>query len=152
MSAGDPSGPLGARPTIAGLAAVRACDEEVRGDIDWTALRGFGDWARRHPDELAAAVHDRPDPVGELLDALLAAFTEELCDIHGVERPQWTSDVPPLAEPWEPPGTPRMLERARRETPAAFRARNLTVAGSALCRADRNGTRRPATYADEVDR
>lgn len=102
--------------------------------IDWTALRGFADWARRHPDRVAGAVDDPPARTGPVLDALLASLTDELCDRHGLKRPRWTSEVPGLSEPWEPEGTPRMRERARKSTLATFRARNLTVAAEDIFR------------------
>ena len=97
-------------------------------------LRGFADWARRHPDELAGAVEDPPARTATRLDAILASFTEELCDMHGIDRPRWTADVAPLEHRWEPPGTPRMLERARAETPDTFRSRRLTLARADLFR------------------
>jgi len=127
--------PLGRLPSIAALAAAAPPSEE-RFRADWTALRGFADWARRHPDDLAPAVEDPPARTGTPLDAILASFTEELCRIHGIDPPRWTADVPPLEKRWEPQGTPRMLKQARKETPPSFRARNLTLARSDLVRDD----------------
>jgi len=125
--------PLERRPSIAALAAT-APTSDRRFRVDWTALRGFADWVRRHPDDLAEAVEDPPARTETPLDAILAAFTEELCEIHGIDPPRWTAGVPALEQRWEPPGTPRMLEQARRSTPSTFRARNLTLARSDLFR------------------
>ena len=138
MSATTTSGFHGAKPTIADLALKLS--EGGRFDIHWTAIRGFADWVRRHPDELEEAVRRGPEPIGNPLDALLASFTEELCDTHGVDRPQWTAAVPPLEKKWEPPGTPRMLQQARRDTPKTFRVRNLTLARSVLFREARRSS------------
>jgi transcriptional regulator with XRE-family HTH domain len=119
-------------PSVARLALEAMPDSSA--SVDWTALRGFVDWARRHPDRLAEALEDPPARTGTALDALLASLTEELCDRNGLESPRWTTDVPGLSEPWEPEGTPRMRERARNSTPATFRARNLTVAAEDIFR------------------
>lgn len=123
--------PIGEEPSIAALAADKS---EDRFRVDWASLRGFADWARRHPDDLLRAVENPPARTGTPLDAILASFTEELCCIHGVHPPRWTSDVPALEQRWEPPGTPRMLRRARSETPRTFRSRRLTLARSDLIR------------------
>ena len=120
-------------PSIAAL-APRAIRSEDPLKIDWTLLRGFADWARRHPAELAAALEDPPMRTATPVDAILASFTEELCRIHELPAPRWTADVPPLEHRWEPEGTPRMLERARTSTPAAFRDRCITLARSTLFR------------------
>lgn len=120
-------------PSLARL-ALEALSTATSTSIDWTALRGFVDWTRRHPEQLAAAVEDPPARTGTALDALLASLTDELCDRNGLERPQWTSDVPGLLQPWKPEGTPRMRERARKATPATFRARNISVAAEDIFR------------------
>lgn len=125
--------PLGRRPSIAALAADAPSPDE-RSRVDWTSLRGFVDWIRRQPSQLSEAVEDPPARTGTVFDAILASFTEELCTIHGVDPPRWTTDVPALEERWEPPGTARMLKEARKATPQAFRARNITLARSDLFR------------------
>ena len=99
-------------PTIAELAT--AVDRDPgRLKIDWTRLRAFADWAAQHPDALGDAIADPPARTGTPLDAVLAAFAEQLADEHGVERPRWTRAVGALREPWSPPGTPRIRGRAR---------------------------------------
>jgi hypothetical protein len=119
------------RPTIAALAT--AVDRERgRLKIDWTRLRGFADWADRHRDELADAIASPPARTGTPLDAILAAFAEELAGRHRLERPRWTRAVGPLPEVWSPPATPRMRAAAAASTPEPFRRRNLVLADSAL--------------------
>jgi transcriptional regulator with XRE-family HTH domain len=105
--------------------------------IDWTRLRGFADWAGRHPGRIPEANADPPARTGTVLDAILAAFAEELADRHGLEPPRWTRAVGVLAEPWSAPGTPRMRAVAQAATPGPFRRRNLTLASSALFRSER---------------
>lgn len=120
-------------PTIASLAT--AVDQRARRlKIDWTRLRGFADWAAQHPDELAGAIADPPARTDTPLDAILAAFTEELADEHGLDRPRWTRAVGALREQWAPPGTPRMRASAEASTPEPFQRRKLILARSALFR------------------
>jgi transcriptional regulator with XRE-family HTH domain len=120
-------------PTIAELATAVDRDAK-RLKIDWTRLRGFADWAAQHPDALGDAIADPPTRTGTPLDAILAAFAEQLADEHGIERPRWTRAVGAVHEPWSPPGTPRMRAAARASTPEPFRRRNLVLSRSALFR------------------
>ena len=130
--------PNGERPTLAALAT--AVDKDAQAlRIDWTRLRGFADWARQHPGELAEAISDPPARSGTPLDAILAAFAEQLADEHGIERPRWTRAVGPLSKPWSPPATPRMIETAEANTPEPFRRRNLVLSRSALFRSVQGG-------------
>lgn len=124
---------IAANPSVARL-AFDALSPASSTSIDWTALRGFVDWTRRHRDRLAEAVEDPPARTGTALDALQASLADELCDRNGVERPRGTSGVPGLSQPWAPGGTPRMRERVQKSTPATFRARNLTVAAGDIFR------------------
>lgn len=122
-----------AEPTLASLAnAVEQVGGRLK--IDWTRLRGFADWAAQHPDRLAQALADPPARTGTPLDAILAAFAEELAAQHGLRRPRWTRAVGPLREGWTAPGTPRMRAHAAARTPEPFRRRNLVLARSALFR------------------
>lgn len=102
--------------------------------VDWTSHSGFSDWTLRHPDLVADAVEDPPRRTGTPLDATLAAYTEELCDSIGIERPRWTSDIPAQSPPWAPPGTPKMMRQAKSQTPETFRRRGLTIARADLFR------------------
>jgi transcriptional regulator with XRE-family HTH domain len=125
--------PLDDQPTLAELAtAVNADGKRLK--IDWTRLRGFADWAARHPDEVADAIADPPARTSTPLDAILASFAEELADQCALSHPRWTRAIGPLTEPWAPPGTPRMRAEAEVSTPRHFRRRNLLVARSALFR------------------
>jgi hypothetical protein len=102
--------------------------------IDWTRLRGFADWAAENRDQLTRALADPPARTGTPLDAILAAFAEELAAQHGLPRPRWTRAVGPLEQEWAAPGTPRMRAEAMAKTPEPFRRRNLIMARSALFR------------------
>ena len=120
-------------PAIAALATAVEVDRG-RLKIDWTRLRGFADWAQQHVDDVAAAIADPPARTGTPLDAILAAFAEQLADEHGLERPRWTRAVGALGEVWSSPSTPRMRAAAELSTPEPFRRRNLILARSALFR------------------
>jgi transcriptional regulator with XRE-family HTH domain len=127
LEAGD------AEPTLASLStAVDHVGGRLR--IDWTRLRGFADWASEHPDRLARALCDPPARTGTPLDAILAAFAEELAAEQGLPPPRWTRAVGPLKEEWAAPGTPRMRSEAAATTSEPFRRRNLVLARSALFR------------------
>lgn len=128
--------PLDDHPTLAELATAVNLDGK-RLKIDWTRLRGFADWATRHPDGVADAIADPPMHTSTPLDAILAAFAEELADRCGISHPRWTRAVGPLATQWAPPGTPRMRAEAEASTPQHFRRRNLVLARSSLFRAAR---------------
>lgn len=120
-------------PTIAELST--AVDRSARRlKIDWTRLRAFADWAAQQPDELPDAIADPPARTDSPLDAILAAFAEQLADEHGLDRPRWTRAVGALREQWSAPGTPRMRARAEASTPEPFQRRNLILARSALFR------------------
>jgi len=121
------------RPTIAELATA-ANQTATRLKIDWTRLRGFADWAAQHPDELGHAIAEPPVRTGTPLDAILAAFAEELAHEHGLDHPRWTRAVGPLRQPWSAPATPRIRAAAATATPEPFRRRNLILARSALFR------------------
>lgn len=120
-------------PTIAALASAVE-QQGGRLKIDWTRLRGFADWAERHPRELGDALESPPIRTHTPLDAILAAFAEELARRHRIKRPQWTRSVGPLPDPWSPPSTPRMRAAAAASSPEPFRRRNLVVSETALFR------------------
>jgi transcriptional regulator with XRE-family HTH domain len=122
-----------APPTLASLVtAVDASGPRLK--IDWTRLRSFADWAARHRTELDEAIADPPMRTGTALDAILAAFAEELAGSLGRAVPRWTKAVLPLEDLWEAPGTPAMRARARANTPAAFLRRNVILERGALLR------------------
>jgi transcriptional regulator with XRE-family HTH domain len=102
--------------------------------FDWTRLRGFVDWLRQHPELVEDAIATPPARSDTALDGLLAGMAEKLADDRGLERPRWAAAVPPLAETWRPPGTPRMVARAERSTPPQLKQRNIVLAERDLWR------------------
>lgn len=125
--------PADAPPTLAALAtAIETASARLK--IDWTRLRGFADWAIQHPELVPTAIADPPARTGTPLDAILAAFAEQLAVEHHAERPRWTRAIGPLAEEWSPPLTPTMRSKAEAATPEPFRRRKLVLAKSALFR------------------
>jgi hypothetical protein len=125
--------PCDDHPTLAELST--SVDRTAgRLKIDWTRLRGFADWAVDHRAGIADAIADPPARTGTPLDAILAAFAEELADQHGLDRPRWTRAVGALREPWSAPATPRMRAAAEASTPHPFRRRNVILSRSALFR------------------
>ena len=116
----------GAPITLASLAsAADGTGDRLR--VDWTRLRAFADWARRHPTDVAPAIADPPARTGTAFDAILAGFAELLAQRAGVEPPRWTRSVAIPKEQWTPPGTPAMIARARDTTPEPFRCRNIVL-------------------------
>ncbi|MCW2620862.1 MAG: hypothetical protein JWL64_464 [Frankiales bacterium] len=87
---------------------------------DWTRLRVLFDALALRPDQTTAAISRTPPPSGSpMLDALLAGIADKLADDHGLRRPAWTRAPGRfLPSPWESPGTPRMRQAARDQTPS----------------------------------
>ena len=102
--------------------------------VDWTRLRGCIDWLALHPEQTEATIDAPPARTGTPLDVLLAGMAEKLADDARIPRPRWTAAVPALEEPWEPPGTPRMIEAAKRATPEPLKRRNMFIAERDLWR------------------
>jgi len=125
----------GDEPSLAAMAT--ALDDEASSThINWTRLRGLIDWACIHSDRIPALIHQPPPRTAEpLLDNLLAGIAEKLADDAGLEPPRWCRKVPPLAQPYETPGTPRMRERTRTTTPEPFAHRNIFISAESLWRA-----------------
>ena len=124
---------LQAEPALARLAdAYETHGQETR--IDWTRLRGFVDWLRLHPERIEEAIEAPPPRTGTVLDGLLAGIAEKVAADAGLAAPRWTRSVPPLPRAWTPPGTPRMIAKARQATPGPFRRRNIVLAEEDLWR------------------
>ncbi len=103
--------------------------------IDWTSVRAALDDLTMHPDDIESAIATPPARTGNArLDALLAGIAEKLADDAGLPRPSWCRSVPALAEPWQAPGTPRMVERAAASAPEQFRHRNIFLSELELWR------------------
>ncbi len=114
--------PIPKRRSIAALADVWN-PSPVGPKVNWTRLRAFLDWLRSHPHEVEAAIATPPPRSGYLeLDALLAAIAEKVADDASLPRPRWCAAIPVLSSPWRPPGTPRMIEAARRERAGAVQS------------------------------
>lgn len=103
--------------------------------VDWTRIRGLLDWITGDAEKTAIAIQTPPPRSGlPMLDALLAGIAEKLADDADLERPRWAASVPPLQEPWLPPGTPRMIAAARAATPPQLAARGICIAAHDLWR------------------
>lgn len=103
---------------------------------DWTRLRAFLDSLALHPHRARAAITRTPPPSGSpMLDALLAAMADKLADDHGRRRPAWTkASGRVLPSPWETPGTPRMRQAAREQTPPQLLAHGIIASQDSLWR------------------
>jgi hypothetical protein len=74
--------------------------------------------------------------IGRVQDAYLAATAEELARAHGLTAPDWAADdVRALHRPWFASRLEGLRAVLLRESPPAFRARNLFVSENALSRA-----------------
>jgi transcriptional regulator with XRE-family HTH domain len=102
---------------------------------DWTRLRAFLDHLALHPEDRGPATLRMPAPSGsEMMDNLLAAMAEKICDDAGIPRPSWTRRIPPLRQPWETPSTPIMREAAHAATPPQLLNRHFILTGDSLWR------------------
>ena len=103
--------------------------------VGWARLRGFLDQLAEHPELTAQAIASPPHRTGDaMFDALLAGIAEKLADDAGIPRPRWTRSVPPSPTPWESPGTPARIKRARAQAPSQLAARNIWLAEHDLWR------------------
>ena len=115
--------------------------------LDWTAARGVADWATQHPPAVPAMCAAPPLATGSLaVDNLIAAMAETLADDVEMPAPWWCRRIPPLAEPWEAPGTPTMRHRWRQSTPPRFAARNVWCASNAIWRERGDASERAASH------
>jgi transcriptional regulator with XRE-family HTH domain len=123
-------GRIAPAPSLANLGGALIGDSP-----DWTRLRALIDWTTQYPERICEVIAGRPEPSGShMLTALLASVAEKLADDHGLRRPRWTQTVLPLDQEWTPLGTPRMIRKARTNTPAQLRARNIVLAEHDLWR------------------
>jgi transcriptional regulator with XRE-family HTH domain len=121
-------------PAIDSLTDAYAPGGPIR-KVNWPRLRGFLDQLHTHPELTAGAIESPPHRTGDAaFDALLAGIAEKLADDAGLPRPRWTRSVPPSPTPWETPGTPTRIRRARAQTPAQLAARNIWLATHDLWR------------------
>ena len=122
--------PMASAPCLADLS-----DAWVDGAPNWTWLRALIDWTAQNQDRISEVIAERPAPhASPMLACLLASVAEKLADDHGLRRPRWTASIPPLDREWTPPGTPRMISKARADTPVQLRARNIVLAEHDLWR------------------
>ena len=97
----------------------------------------FADWlhtlrALHSRSQLAAAIADEPAllrqrfPEGAVSDAWLAAYAEHLAIHTGIPIPPWTGSAKRIAlEPWFSTESAPSRRRALRDSPPAFKRRNL---------------------------
>lgn len=101
---------------------------------DWTRLRSFLDHLALNPDQVGAAITQRPRPASRLMDALLAGIAEKLADDNGLARPGWARTAPKMKPPWSAPGTARMQDQQRRRAPQQLLERGLNIDEQSLWR------------------
>ncbi|MFI5735592.1 helix-turn-helix domain-containing protein [Kribbella sp. NPDC051587] len=122
------------QPRIEELADAHVPDAAAR-KINWTRLRGFIDQLTQHQELTGPAIESPPHRTGDaMFDSLLAGIAEKLADDAGIDRPRWTRAVPASATPWDTPGTPARVKRARTQTPPQLAARNIWLAAHDLWR------------------
>jgi hypothetical protein len=125
------------RPTSLAEVAARADSPERFGRelADWLhTLRALGSRAA-----LASTIADAPAllagrfPEGALADATLAAYADLLAERAGIAPPAWCFAAERIApEPWFASAGPRGRVFALRDTPPAFKRRNLFSAAPDL--------------------
>ena len=121
--------------TLANL--INAWSRTLLGDRpDWTRLRALLDGIARQPGRTRFVIGPTPQPSGSpVMDALLAAIADKLADDHGLKRPAWTKEESRFLEcPWESPGTPRMRQLAREQTPGQLLAHGIVASWDSLWR------------------
>jgi hypothetical protein len=122
--------------------------------------REFQDWlhtlrALRSRPAIAEAINEAPDFLdihfseGATADAWLAAYAEHLAVACGLPVPAWTAGVARIArEPWFESETPALRLMALRNSPVAFKHRNLYT--TAVDLPVRLGAGRPAVSSERL--
>lgn len=90
-------------------------------------------------EELAPLFADAPRPLrerfteGRLCDAFLAALADYVCRRHGLLSPPWSQQPSlPLTQPWFSPADLGLRALVIRDTPSAFKDKNIFILPSAL--------------------
>ena len=105
-------------------------DGRVR--VDWPSWRAFLDELTRRPEFVPEAIYSPPLLSGQpIIDSLLAAVAEKLADDAHLPRPTWTRRVPPLSEPFRPPTSRQLPDRA---IPTQLAQRELMIDAGSLWR------------------
>lgn len=105
-----------------------------RGETGWNVpLFNFVDAFRRTKN--VGLVRDPPMCGPGKARALLASTVENLCAEVGTDVPVWAQAEPALASPWFPSRSENLKVSALKESPLAFRKRNIFVLENFLRRA-----------------
>ena len=103
-------------------------------DFD-SSLREFLDHFHSDPDNRQRAIEARPDPIGAVYDAYLAAVAEHLAHEYALELPDWTEEPRrSLRRPFFAGGLESLKASLLVESPTAFRRRLIFVSANALSR------------------
>jgi hypothetical protein len=96
-------------------------------------------FAKKDAKPLAPLLADRPDRLanrfneGKVCDAFLAATADYLSRINGLPTPEWAlAEDLMLEEPWFSVEFPQMRGFLLRDTPSAFKDKNIFILESAL--------------------
>ena len=117
-------------PTLA-----EAVGHDANAEPDWTMLRAVIDHATRRPEDTLVMISAAPNEhASDLALAVAAGVAHKLAQDSSRRVPAWARRVKPLREPWHAPGTPRMVERARAETPPELARFNIFMRADALWR------------------
>lgn len=72
-------------------------------------------------------------PEGKICDAFLAATADYFARTHGIPTPDWAlKEDLVLADPWFSPAFPNVRMRLLRDTPSAFKDKNIFIFENAL--------------------
>lgn len=121
-------------PTVPTLADAVGPD----GEVEWTMVRAVTDRAERSPGDVPLMVGTEPSSgTSRTTYTLLAAIGAYLTERYAARCPRWIRQTRPLDVPWHLPGTPRMVEVARRATPAPVAHFNVWLRPDVLHRTKR---------------
>lgn len=120
------------RPSSLREVARRVLDGAERFD---PALREFLDHFYADAADRQACIADRPDELGEVEDAYLAAVAEHLALSYALSVPDWTEEPGrSLQRPFFAGGLDSLKATLIVESPTAFRRRLIFVSADALSR------------------
>lgn len=116
------------------MITLKETRDKITSDPEWWAihLMNFVDDFRYY--KKVRAIEEPFEQTDRLMDSLVAATAEALCDELNLEPPPWLSQIPDCEEPWFVGGIERLKAISIVESPLRFRMRKIFVLDNFLSR------------------
>jgi hypothetical protein len=98
-------------------------------------IRAVTDRAAQQHNDVALMIGAEPSPLtNRTARTILAAVAAFLAEEYSIRAPRWVRETQPLDQPWYLPGTPTMIEQARRRCPPVISRYNVWLRPDVLRR------------------